>query len=264
VPDAIVIPMSRIKKAVYWLMGDRAGRVTVAGWNWLFGITPQSPDDVSTAQHVKTAKTSLQAMQASVAHLTKLSSQQIAAYTQARQSYDSKVQQIKSLEQQAAEAQQRNDLSSARLAISRAMQIEQYLPQLETRVQQAEDLVRSTQDRLESERMRLETYKIEMQNLQEMASLDATLQSIADANRGFDVESARSQFEAARDAIEDRHTERQVFNDLVHGRDSAEIDRAALDAELERRLQRNANRLSSQSKPDPRPDSPPKSKRKRK
>jgi phage shock protein A len=103
-----------------------------------------------------------------------------------------------------------------------------------------------------------------MQNLQEMASLDATLQSIADANRGFDVESARSQFEAARDAIEDRHTERQVFNDLVHGRDSAEIDRAALDAELERRLQRNANRLSSQSKPDPRPDSPPKSKRKRK
>ena len=260
-----MIPMSRIKKAVYWLMGDRAGRLTVAGWNWLFGITPQSSDDVSTAHHVKTAKTSLQALQASVAHLTKLSSQQIAAYTQARQSYDSKIQQIKSLEQQAAEAQQRNDPSSARLAISRAMQIEQYLPQLEARVQQAEDLVRSTQNRLESERMRLETYKIEMQNLQEMASLDATLRSIAEANSEFDAESARSQFEAARDAIEDRHTERQVLNDLVHGSDTAEFDRAALDAELERRLQRNAKRQPpSKSQPDPSPNPQPKSKRKRK
>lgn len=239
--------MSRIKQAVYWLMGDRAGQVTVATWNWLFGITPATPPDTSTAQHVKTAKTSLKAMQASVAQLTQLSSQQIAAYTKARQSYDSKVHQIRSLEQQAETAQQRNDLSSARLALSRAIQIEQYLPQLELRVQQAEDLLRSTQARLESERMRLETYKIEMQNLQEMASLDATLQSIADVNRGFDVESARSQFEAAREAIEDQHTERQVLNDLAHGGDFAALDRAALDAELDRRLQRNADRQSRSS-----------------
>ena len=232
-------------------MGDRAGRVTVASWNWLFGITPEASSEVSTANHVQTAQTSLKAMQASVAHLTKLSSQQIAAYTNARQTYDSKIQQIRSLEQQAEAAQKRNDMSSARLALSRSIQIEQYLPQLEIRVQQAEELVRSTQDRLESERMRLETYKIEMQNLQEMASLDATLQSIANANQGFDVESARSQFEAARDAIEDQHMERQVLNDLTHGSDLASIDRAALDAELERRLQRNADRQSqATSKPN--------------
>ncbi|MGD1901407.1 MAG: PspA/IM30 family protein [Geitlerinemataceae cyanobacterium] len=234
--------MSRVKKAVYWLMGERGGRVTVATWNWLMGVEPVGSEEASSANHVATAQTSLEAMQASVSHLMKIASQQSAAYKQARQSYETKVRQITSLEKQAETAQVRGDMSSARLALSRALQMEQFLPQLETRVQQAEDLVRSTQGRLESERMRLETYKIEMQNIQEMAALDETLKAISNVNQTMAVEDARAEFEAARDALEDRYVERQALNELTHGSDVTELDRNALDAELERRLQRNRDR----------------------
>ncbi|NJK73671.1 MAG: PspA/IM30 family protein, partial [Microcoleus sp. SU_5_6] len=36
-----------MKKAVYWLMGDKAGRTLVGVWNWLWGIPVESGGQVA-------------------------------------------------------------------------------------------------------------------------------------------------------------------------------------------------------------------------
>jgi phage shock protein A len=38
-----------MKKAIYWLMGDRAGLTIVATWNWLWGKPVQQGGQISAA-----------------------------------------------------------------------------------------------------------------------------------------------------------------------------------------------------------------------
>ncbi|BAZ15604.1 PspA/IM30 family protein [Calothrix sp. NIES-4071] len=48
-----------MKKAIYWLMGERAGRTIVGTWNWLWGIPVEQGGKVAVA----VAEESLQSMQ---------------------------------------------------------------------------------------------------------------------------------------------------------------------------------------------------------
>lgn len=247
--------MGQIKRAVYWLMGDRGGQATIAVWNWLWGITEtpareQDDSQAPVAAHVATARSSLEQMQASVNQLTQAVAQQVSAYNKAHQTYTAKVKQIETLEAQAATAQAQGDLAAARLVMSQVIQLEQLLPQLEVRVRQTEEFLQMGQAKLERERIRLETFKIELQSLQEMAELDAALQAIQATHDGVNVESARMQFEAAREAIGMRYLEQQALTELSHGgQDFDELDRADLNLEIERRLAQQKNYLQSQVQP---------------
>jgi phage shock protein A len=200
-----------VKGFIYWLMGDRAGKVTISAWNWLWGSseTEEEPPD-----SLEVAEASLRTMQETVKQLAQVVSTQMEVYRRAKQRYEGKVREMQRLEQKAIAAQQNGDTAGARLAVSNIMQIEKILPQLEERVRQAENYVNLSQSKLNQERMRLETAKMELDNLKDLQEINEALAAIAKVNDEFDMNSARSQFEQAKNEVEMRSLEQQALAEL--------------------------------------------------
>ncbi|MGL6134783.1 MAG: PspA/IM30 family protein, partial [Prochlorococcaceae cyanobacterium] len=149
---------------------------------------------------VAVAQESLQSMQESVQKLAAAVAMQVGAYERAKKKYQEKTTQLSTYEQQALLAQRAGEADAARLAMSRAIQVEKLLPSLEQQVQQAEAFVNASRDKLNRERLKLEHYKSDMQNMKDLAEVNAALESIARVNNEFDIGSARSSFEDARRA----------------------------------------------------------------
>ncbi|MGB3558146.1 MAG: PspA/IM30 family protein, partial [Geitlerinemataceae cyanobacterium] len=136
-------------------------------------------------------------------------------------------------------AQQQGNDSAARMAMTKVVQIEQLLPQLETRVGQAEQFVNASREKLERERMKLEAYKMDMENLKDMAEINEALATLAQVNSELGIDSARSQFEQAKNAIEHRTLKEQAYAELSENpaeQLEADLDRMTLDDEVSRRL----------------------------
>lgn len=225
-----------MKNFIYWLMGDRAGRTLVGTWNWLWGIPVESGGKVAVA----VAEESLQAMQDSVQKLAGAVATQVGAYQRAKQKYEDKVVEFQRLEQQAALAQRSGNMEAARLAMTKAIQIENLLPQLETQVQQAEKFVETSKEKLNRERMKLEQYKTDMENMKDLAEINSALESIARVNNEFDIGSARSSFESAKNAVESRHLRSQALAELSENpaeKLTSDLEQLSLDEEVSRRLQ---------------------------
>lgn len=224
-----------MKRAIYWLMGDKAGRAIVGTWNWLWGLPVESGGKVAVA----VAEESLRSMQESVQRLTQAVSTQIAAYQRAQQKYQAKVRDLKQFQNQAIIAQQQGNDSAARLAMTKVIQIEQLLPQLEIRVQQAEQFVNASREKLERERMKLEAYKMDMENMKDLAEINEALATLAKVNSDLGIDSARSQFEDAKTAIERRSLQDQAYAELSENpteKLAADLDRMTIDDEVSRRL----------------------------
>lgn len=224
-----------MKRAIYWLMGEKAGRAIVGTWNWLWGLPVESGGKVAVA----VAEESLRSMQESVQKLTQAVSTQVAAYQRAQQKYQAKVRDLQQFQHQALVAQQQGNESAARLAMTKVIQIEQLLPQLEIRVQQAEQFVNASREKLERERMKLEAYKMDMENLKDMAEINEALATLAQVNSELGIDSAKEQFEEAKNAIERRHLQEQAYAELSENpadKLQADLDRMTLDEEVSRRL----------------------------
>ncbi|MGF1570794.1 MAG: PspA/IM30 family protein [Nodosilinea sp.] len=225
-----------MKKAVYWLMGEKAGRTVVGTWNWLWGIPVESGGKVA----VSVAEESLQSMQESVQKLAQAVAMQVGSYERAKKKYEEKAHELKRFEQQAALAQQSGNTDAARLAMTKAIQIEQLLPQLETQVQQAEKFVNASKDKLNRERLKLEQYKTDMQNMKDLAEINSALESIAQVNNEFDIGSARSSFEAAKNAVSGRNLRSNALAELSENPNeklAADLEQMTIDDEVARRLQ---------------------------
>lgn len=225
-----------MKNAIYWLMGEKAGRTIVGTWNWLWGIPIESGGKVAVA----VAEESLQSMHESVQKLAEAVAMQVGAYERAKKKYEQKAQELKKFEQQAALAQQSGNTEAARLAMMKAIQTEQLLPQLESQVKQAEKFVTASKDKLNRERLKLEQYKTDMQNMKDMAEINAALESIAKVNNEFDIGSARSSFESAKSAVEGRNLRSNALADLSENPNeklAADLDQLTIDDEVSRRLQ---------------------------
>ncbi|MGC9524821.1 MAG: PspA/IM30 family protein [Limnospira sp.] len=200
-----------MKPFIDWLMGDRAGKMTISAWNWLWGISETEEDPPDS---LEVAEASLQTLQETVKQLAQVVSTQVEVYRRAKQRYEAKVRELKGLEQKAIAAQQNGDTAGARLAMSNLIQIEKILPQLEERVQQAENYVNLSQAKLNQERLQLETAKIELDNLKDLQEINEALEAIAKVNDEFDINSARSQFERAKNEVEMRSLEQQALAEL--------------------------------------------------
>lgn len=225
-----------MKRLVYWLLGDRAARVVVGSWRWLWGLPVESGGRVAVA----VAQESLQSMQESVQKLAAAVAMQVGAYERAKKKYQEKITQLSTYEQQALLAQRAGEADAARLAMSRAIQVEKLLPSLEQQVQQAEAFVNASRDKLNRERLKLEHYKSDMQNMKDLAEVNAALESIARVNNEFDIGSARSSFEDARRAVEGRHLRSRALAELTENpmeKLSADLEQLSLDDEVSRRLQ---------------------------
>lgn len=224
-----------MKRAIYWLMGEKAGRAIFGTWNWLWGMPVESGGKVAVA----VAEESLRSMQASVQKLTQAVSTQVAAYQRAQQKYQTKVRDLKQFQHQAIVAQQQGNDSAARMAMTKVVQIEQLLPQLEMRVQQAEQFVNASREKLERERMKLEAYKMDMENMKDLAEINEALATLAKVNNELGIDSARSQFEQAKNAIERRNLTEQAYAELSENpaeQLEADLDQMTIDDEVSRRL----------------------------
>ncbi len=224
-----------MKKFVYWFMGDRAGRVVVGTWNWLWGRPVESGGRVAVA----VAEESLISMQESVQKLAKAVALQVGSYERAQSKYQQKIEELKTYEQQARFAQRAGHDDGARLAMTRAIQIEKLLPSLEEQVRQAAAFVASSKDKLNRERIKLEQYKSDMQNIKDLAEVNAALESIAKVNNDFDIGSARSSFEAAKNAVEGRHRTSTALAELSENPQeklAADLDQLTLDDQVSQRL----------------------------
>lgn len=234
-----------MKKAVYWIMGERAGRTIVGTWNWLWGIPVESGGKVAVA----VAEESLQSMQEAVQKLAVAVAAQEGAYKTAKNKYEAKIKEFNTLEQQAMVAQKGGNEEGARMAMSKAIQTEQILPKLAEMVKQAETAVKASKDKLNRERVKLESYKADMQNMKDMSEVNEALAMIAKVNNEFDIGSAKSDFEKARGAVERRNLQTEALAELSENpteKLQAEIETMTLDDEVARRLQRLQDSPSKQ------------------
>jgi len=226
-----------MKKAVYWIMGERAGRTIVGTWNWLWGMPVESGGKVAVA----VAEESLQSMQEAVQKLAGAVAAQEGAYKTAKAKYETKIKEFNVLEQQAMIAQRGGNEEAARMAMTKAIQTEQILPKLEEMVKQAETAVKASKDKLNRERMKLESYKADMQNMKDMSEVNEALAMIARVNNEFDIGSAKSDFEKAKGAVERRNLQTEALAELSENpaeKLQAEMENMTLDDEVARRLHR--------------------------
>lgn len=232
----LLSPMAMKRKIIDWLIGDRASRVLIALWNWLWGIPIESGGKIS----VEVAQESLQSMQQSVHQLTESVAKLIAGYQTAKAKYDSKQKEFRQSENQAALAHQAGNQEAARLAMTKAVLIEQLLPRLEEQVAYAEKTVQAAKEKLIRERRKLEQCQIQMQNLKALSEVNEALKSITQINSTLQVGSARSQFESAQAAIERRHLQVNAHAELSEDPQEkleADLEHLTLDDEISRRLQ---------------------------
>ena len=225
-----------MKKLLYWLVGEKAGRTITGTWNWLWGIPVESGGKVAVA----VAEESLEDMQRSVQKLAQAVAMQVGSYERAKKMYESKADELERFEQQAVLAQKNGNEQAARLAMTKAIQVEKLLPQLEAQVQQAEQFVDASKDKLDRERMKLEQYKTDMQNMKDMAEVNEALGAIAKVNNEFDIGSARSSFESAKNAVQARNLKANALAELSENpaeKATADLENMMIDDEVSRRLQ---------------------------
>ena len=79
-----------------------------------------------------------------------------------------------------------------------------------------------------------------MQNLKDLAEVNEALVEIGKVNSEFDIGSAKSQFDAAKSAVENRNLRANALNSLSEDPQTAineEIEQMTLDEEVSLRLQ---------------------------
>ncbi|MBX2863344.1 MAG: PspA/IM30 family protein [Leptolyngbyaceae cyanobacterium MAG.088] len=243
-----------MKKAVYWLMGERGGKATLATWNWLWGISEETPEAEANLDDgaIATAEASLKAMQKSVQQLANATNQQYKTYQQAKATYIQKIRQLERAEKSAANAQAEGRNDDATAAMQRVMQLEALLPQLETQVEQAETFVNASQKKLREERARLESYKSDLQALKNLTEINEALTVIAETHNEQDMASARAQFEAAKNSVHTRYLEKRAFVELsVNPAEQAmsEVDPLEQQQEVSRRLRELQKKQSPKHNP---------------
>lgn len=225
-----------VKKIIYWLIGDRAARLVVGTWNWLLGLPLEHGGKIA----VEVAEESLRSMQESVVQLTESVAKVKAAYERAKEQYKVKEREFKLAENQALLAHRNGNEEAARLAMSKAILIEQLLPQLAEQVTQAEKWLLAMKDKLRQEQQKLETYKVQTQNLKALSEVNEALATIAKINTDLRIDSARSQFEIAESAVQKRHLKVSALTELSEtpaAKLTTELEQLTLDDEITRRFQ---------------------------
>ena len=223
------------KKITYWLLGETAGRTSVATWRWLWGLPVESGGKI--AQNV--AQESVVSMQESIAQLTKAVAKIVAAYEMAKQQYHLKADELQQAEEQAKVAKTKGNQEAARLAITKAIAIEKILPRLNDRVAQGEATMHKAKSKLKREIEKLEAYKLEMENLETLSKINGAMAEINQISTDFNLDVARSQFSEAKDSIEQKALLESTVADLEENPAevlSAEIELLSLEAEIDDRL----------------------------
>ncbi|MEO1342042.1 MAG: PspA/IM30 family protein, partial [Cyanobacteria bacterium J06635_13] len=199
------------KKVTYWLLGETAGRTSVAVWKRLWGMPVEAGGKVAA----KVAEESIASMQESIIYLSDAVAKVVSTYNLAQKQYNNKLQDYQEAETQAQLAYRQGNEDAARLAITRAIAIEKVLPQLSERVETAQITMNKARAKLKRETERLEAYKLELENLESLALVNQAMAEMGGISREFDLDGARSQFTAAKDGIEKRALLEEAKSELA-------------------------------------------------
>ncbi len=224
-----------IRKAVDYTVGEKAGRVIAAGWNWLWGKPIESGGKFSLA----VAKDALATMEKTVINLTEAVAKCTAAYQQVKKIYESKQQEACDAEKKAKLAYDRGHLEGARLAMTQVIAIEKILPQLSQMVDTAEERMKSAKEKLNREKEKIEMYQLQMNNLNTLTEFNQAMQEIFDATTDLDMGSAKEQFDDSQKAIETRNLFEVAKAELVENpteKLESQLDKLSLDDEIIRRF----------------------------
>ncbi|MEO1692205.1 MAG: PspA/IM30 family protein [Cyanobacteria bacterium J06631_6] len=232
------------KKVTYWLLGETAGRTSVAVWKRLWGMPVEAGGKVAA----KVAEESIASMQESIIYLSDAVAKVVSTYNLAQKQYNNKLQDYQEAETQAQLAYRQGNEDAARLAITRAIAIEKVLPQLSERVETAQITMNKAKAKLKRETERLEAYKLELENLESLALVNQAMAEMGGISSEFDLDGARSQFTAAKNGIEKRSLLEEAKAELAVNPSEVladEIDSLSLEAEIEQRFKRFHNQEQS-------------------
>lgn len=229
--------MKRIntKKITYWLLGETAGRTSVAIWKHLWGMPVEAGGKVAQ----KVAEESIASMRESIAELSNAVAKVISTYNLAQQQYNNKLQDYQEAEKQAQLAYNQNNEEAARLAITKAIAIEKVLPKLSERVEMAQITMNKAKAKLKRETEKLEAYKLELENLESLTLVNQAMAEIDGISSEWGLESARSQFGEVKSSIEKQALLAEAKVELAenpHDVLAGEIDSLSLEAEIEKRF----------------------------
>ncbi|HEY9705813.1 MAG TPA: PspA/IM30 family protein [Allocoleopsis sp.] len=225
-----------MKQVIYKLIGEKSGRVIVGTWHWLWGIPVESGGKIA----VEVAQESLESMQRSVAELTESVAHIMSAYQLVKSEYDLKQKEYKEAENQAILAYQNGNEDAARLAISKAIALENLLPKIASKVEQSEQVLTIAKQKLQKEKEQLELHKMEMQNLKSLHKINESLATITDFDSSLNIESAQSQFDDASQAIKGRNLKINAEAELSENptdKLQGELNQMTIDAEIKRRFE---------------------------
>lgn len=223
------------KKVTYWLLGETAGRTSVAVWKRLWGLPIEQGGVVAQ----KVAAESIISMQESIAQLSNAVAKVVSTYNLAQQQYNNKLGECHQAEKQAQLAHSKGNEDAARLAITKAIAIEKILPQLSERVSTAQITMNKAKAKLKRETEKLEAYKLELENLESLTVVNQAMEEMGQFTNELDLDSARSQFADAKNSIEKRALLDEAKAELGENPSEAladEIDALSLEAEIEERF----------------------------
>ena len=223
------------KKVTYWLLGETAGRTSVAIWKHLWGMPVEGGGKIAQ----KVAQESIASMQEAIARLSTAVAKVVSTYNLAQEQYNHKLKEHQEAEQQAQLAHSKGNEDAARLAITRAISLERVLPQLKERVEAAEITASKAKAKLKRETEKLEAYKLELQNLASLTLVNQAMAEISGISDEWGIDSARSHFTEAKNQIENKALFEEAKAELVENPSELladEIDALALNAEIENRF----------------------------
>lgn len=223
------------KKITYWVLGETAGRTSIAVWKRLWGMPIEAGGKVAQ----KVAQESIASMQESIAELKNAVATIVATYELAKQEYHLKIQELKEAEKQAKTAHSKGNPEAARLAITKAIAIEKILPHLSDRVAQAEAMKHKASNKLKIETEKLAAYRLEMDNLATLSKINEAMAQLNQISTDLNLNTVRSQFSQAKDSIEQKAFLESAKIELEESQPTellAEIDLLALEAEIDARL----------------------------
>ena len=225
------------KKITYWLLGETAGRTSVALWKRLWGVPVEAGGKVAQ----KVATESIISMQESIAQLSTAVAKVVSTYNLAQQQYNNKLKDFQEAEKQAQLAYSKGNEDAARLAITKAIAVEKILPQLKERVESAQQTMNKAKAKLKRETERLEAYKLELENLESLTLVNQAMAEMGGISSEWDLDSARSHFSEAKNNIEKKALLEEAKAELAENPNEIladEIDALSLEAEIEKRFKR--------------------------
>ena len=221
-----------------WLMGDRAGKVTMDVWDWLWGKEPPIAPPPSQEETLAIAERSLALMSQSVASLSTAVGQQASSYKKLQVQYENKAQEIQRLEREAAMSAKKGRDRDARLTLVKVIQQEALLEQLHTQIDRVEELLISSQNRLTQEQLEVERYRTEIQNTRDLSRVNTALREIARVNDEFDGASAKSTLDNAQMQATEFEMQQKLIADISRNRSELidENSNAEIQAKVNERM----------------------------